>query len=125
MSRPGHIGDVQAEFHKLDRLAGWLDDGFVVPWLGLRFGLDALAGLLPVGGDLAMACPALYIVWKSHRLGAPRRLVVRMLGNVLIDIGIGAVPVLGDVADVFWRGNRRNVRLLRRYLDHAPSSMRP
>lgn len=105
------------QLRRLERLAEILDSGWTVPGLGLRVGLDSLVGLLPVGGDLAMTLPALYIVWRSRRMGAPWRLIGRMMVNVLFDLVIGSVPVAGDIADLFWKANQRNVRLLRRHLE--------
>jgi len=56
-------------------------------------------------------------VHEAWQLGAPRRVLTRMLANVALDGFIGAVPVAGDVFDVMWRANKRNVRLLREWLD--------
>jgi hypothetical protein len=36
-----------------------------------------------------------------------------MIGNVALDMVIGALPLVGDAADVFWRANTRNMRILR------------
>ena len=59
----------------------------------------------------------LFIVHETYQLGAPGHLIVRMLGNVALDGVLGAVPVVGDAFDVLWRANRRNVRLLREWLE--------
>jgi len=39
-----------------------------------------------------------------------------MAGNIALDACIGAVPLLGDVFDVAWKANIRNVALLERHL---------
>ncbi|ARQ00086.1 DUF4112 domain-containing protein [Pseudorhodoplanes sinuspersici] len=102
---------------RLDRLATLLDTAFVIPFTKIRFGVDGLFGLAPVVGDVVTTGLALYIVYEAHKLGAPRHVLARMIGNVALDGLIGAVPVAGDVFDVIWRANKRNVRILREHLD--------
>lgn len=98
---------------RLEALANLLDTAFIVPGTDIRFGLDALIGLIPGIGDAVTTIVSLYIVREARALGAPRYLIARMLANVAIDGVVGAVPFLGDAFDVMWRANRRNVGLLR------------
>ena len=86
--------------------------------VSVRFGLDALIGLFPVVGDIITTALSLFIVHEAYQLGAPGHVIARMLGNVALDGVFGAVPLVGDAFDVLWRANRRNVRLLREWLDH-------
>jgi hypothetical protein len=102
---------------RIDALATLLDTAFVVPGTQIRFGLDALIGLVPAIGDVITTLLALYIVREARELGAPRLLIMRMLGNVALDGLFGAVPLVGDAFDVVWRANRRNLKLLRDHLD--------
>jgi hypothetical protein len=102
---------------RIDRLASLLDTRFVIPFTKFRFGADSLIGLAPGVGDAITTALSLYIVYEAHRLGAPKTLLARMLGNVAIDGVFGIVPVAGDVFDVLWRANRRNVRILREHLE--------
>jgi hypothetical protein len=111
-----------AEIARLEALANLLDARFRVPVLGLRVGLDSIVGLVPGFGDIAMALPAAWIVWRAARLGAPPGALARMALNLGIDTGLGAVPILGDVIDVGFRANRRNVALLRHHLDRPPDA---
>jgi len=99
----------------LDRLATLLDTAFVIPGTNIRFGADALIGLAPGIGDSVTTALAAYIVYEAHRLGVSRRVLIRMIGNVAIDGIVGAVPVFGDLFDVAFRANRRNVRILREH----------
>ena len=85
--------------------------------LNLRFGLDAVLGLVPGIGDLLTTAMSLYIVHEARQLGAPLHLIIRMLANVALDGFVGAVPVVGDAFDVMWRSNRRNMRLLQEWLE--------
>jgi len=97
---------------RLDVLASLLDTAFIVPGTNIRFGVDALIGLVPGIGDVVTTLMSLYIVQEARALGAPRHLIARMLVNVALDGVVGAVPLLGDAFDVMWRANRRNVALL-------------
>src|ERR1051326_1992470 len=103
---------------RLDALATLLDTAFIIPGTNIRFGFDAMIGLVPGIGDAITTLISLYIVREARELGAPRLLVARMLANVAIDGVIGAVPFLGDAFDVMWRANRRNVALLRKHLEN-------
>jgi hypothetical protein len=102
---------------RLELLASLLDTALVVPGTNIRFGLDALIGLIPAIGDAITALVSLYIVHEARNLGAPRHLVLRMIGNIAVDTAVGAVPLFGDAFDVLWRSNRRNVALLRKWLE--------
>lgn len=102
---------------RLDQLATLLDTALVVPGTNIRFGLDTVIGLVPGIGDFITTATSLYIVHEAYQLGAPAHLIVRMLGNVALDGVVGAVPIAGDVLDVFWRSNRRNMALLRQHLE--------
>jgi hypothetical protein len=102
---------------RLDALANLLDIAFFVPGTNIRFGVDALIGLIPGIGDAITTALSLYIVHEARQLGAPRHLIARMLANVALDGVVGAVPFLGDAFDLMWRANRRNMALLRNHLD--------
>jgi len=114
---------------ELDRAAGvralarLLDSAVGIPGTKLRFGVDALIGLVPGLGDMAGAALSGYIVLASARLGAPTPVLVRMILNVAIDAVVGSVPLLGDLFDVGWRANTRNTTLLDRHLE-APGATR-
>jgi hypothetical protein len=112
---------------RLDALATLLDTAFVVPGTEIRFGLDALIGLVPGIGDAITTAISLYIVNEARALGAPRLLVARMIANVALDGVVGVVPLVGDAFDVAFRANRRNMALLRGHLDRTegPSRYRP
>jgi hypothetical protein len=101
---------------RLDALASLLDTAFVLPGTQVRFGLDALIGLVPGIGDAITMAMSLYIVHEARQLGAPGHVLLRMLANVAFDGVIGAVPLVGDAFDVMWRANRRNMALLQRWL---------
>ena len=49
---------------------------------------------------------------------------MRMAVNVAVDYLLGAVPLVGDVFDVYWKANQRNVSLLRQHLLTSPAQER-
>jgi Domain of unknown function (DUF4112) len=102
---------------RLEGLANFLDTAIVVPGTNIRVGFDALIGLVPAIGDVVTTITSLYIIYEARQLGAPRHLILRMLGNIAIDGFAGSIPLVGDVFDTFYRSNRRNMDLLRRHLD--------
>ena len=101
---------------RLERLAVILDSAIVVPGTNFRFGVDAVLGLFPGGGDVVGAALAGYIVYESWRLGVPAGGLARMVGNVLTDTVLGAVPVAGDLFDAVWKANLRNIDILRAHV---------
>jgi hypothetical protein len=104
---------------RIDALSVLLDTAFIIPGTNIRFGLDALIGLVPGIGDAVTTVMSLYIVNEARALGAPRLLIARMLANVALDGFVGAIPLVGDAFDVAFRANRRNMALLRDHLDGA------
>ncbi|MFN4272455.1 MAG: DUF4112 domain-containing protein [Aliihoeflea sp.] len=102
---------------RLDRLAWTLDSQFRIPGTRIRFGIDQVVSLVPVVGDAAAGLMAAYVVHQAARHGAPRALVIQMMINIGIDVTLGSVPVAGTVFDVFFKVSKRNVALLRRYLE--------
>lgn len=109
--------DTGKSLRRLSRLAGLLDDRYGIPGTNVRFGLDAIVGLVPGIGDLAGAALSGYIVLESRRLGVPKRLLLTMLKNIAVDAALGAVPIIGDLADIQWKANRKNVHLVIDHLD--------
>jgi hypothetical protein len=106
---------------RIEWLSTLLDTALVIPGTSIRFGLDALIGLVPGIGDIVSTALSLYIVGEARAIGAPRLLVARMLANVALDGVVGAVPVAGDLFDVAFRANRRTVALLLAHLDRQES----
>ena len=99
----------------IERTARLMDSAVRLPGIG-PVGLDAVLGLVPVAGDTISAVIAISLIGKSIRYGLPHDLIARMLANVLFDFLLGTIPVAGDVADMWFRANSRNVALLREYL---------
>lgn len=105
---------------QIDRLAWLMDSAVTLPLIG-PIGLDAILNLVPVVGDFAGAAVSLVLVARSLQYGPPAALVSKMLANVLTDFILGAIPVVGVLADVWFKANDRNARLLREFLESSPN----
>jgi hypothetical protein len=111
--------DAQRDLENVDRLARLLDTEF--EFAGIKFGLDAIIGLIPVLGDSISALIGLYPVYvaQQHKLSLLVR--ARMLFNLAIDWLIGLIPFLGDIFDVGFKANIRNAKILRNALEKRQS----
>lgn len=106
---------------RITLVAKLMDSAFLIPGLNRRIGLDAVLGLVPGVGDALSAVLASYIIWEARQLGLPRWKIARMVTNVAVDTAIGAIPLAGDVFDVFFKSNERNLRIIN---DHLGTSKR-
>lgn len=93
-----------------------------IPFTKIRFGVDFLVGLVPIAGDLVTGVLSLWLVKESVKFSLPKSIYFRMLTNVAIDMLIGSVPIVGDIFDLYYRANRRNLRLILRYLEKSEVS---
>lgn len=93
-----------------------LDEAFTVPGTGYRVGLDPVLGILPVAGDSVATALSFYPIVEAYRLGAPNKMLLKMLALVGIDATVGSIPVLGTVFDAFWKANKWNIEMLERHI---------
>ena len=108
----------------LRRLAHLLDNAIPMPIAGYRIGIDPILGLLPGGGDIVAGVLGAYIIVEAARMGLPRQVVGQMVGNIVFDSVVGIVPVLGDLFDVGWKANVRNIALLEKHLHLIQSNQK-
>lgn len=106
--------------NRLRRLSHLLDNAIPIPGTGYRVGIDPILGLLPGGGDTVAGALGAYIIVEAARMGLPRKVVGQMVGNIIFDSLVGIVPVLGDLFDVGWKANVRNIALLEKHLHLTP-----
>lgn len=100
-----------------------LERSFRIPGINMPVGLDALIGLVPVVGDMIATVFGAYIIWEARNLGLPRWKLLRMGANVAFDTAIGFIPLIGDAADLVFRSNTRNLRIIKKHLDkHHPET---
>lgn len=122
---PPTDGTLDEDLARVENLARLMDTAIRVPVLGVRIGLDGLLGLVPGVGDAATLLPAAYIIYTARKMGVPNDVLGRMIVNSGADVAIGTVPLLGDLFDIAFKSNRRNVDLLRRYVETQRAQLRP
>ena len=108
--------DALARLARLRRMARLLDSAVGIPGTRFRLGLDSLLGFVPGGGDVALGLVSLYIVNEARKMGLPQHKLLRMLGNVALDVAAGSVPVVGDLFDMAFKANLRNLAIIEEHL---------
>jgi uncharacterized protein DUF4112 len=108
-----------SSFQRLEKLAKLLDSALPIPATRFRIGLDGLLGFIPGIGDATGAAMSAYLIFEVARLGLPVTTQLRMAGNVVIETVIGAVPIVGDVFDIAWKANLKNLALVRGHVANA------
>ncbi|MBC6475099.1 MAG: DUF4112 domain-containing protein [Hormoscilla sp. GM102CHS1] len=112
----------QASIERLRTISRLLDNAISIPGTDYGVGIDPLLGLLPVGGDFMSSIFSAYMVVEAARLGLPRESLIRMVTNLILDTLAGTVPVLGDLFDVAWKANARNMELIESHMQWSGSS---
>ena len=108
---------------RIGRVTHLLDELIEVPGTSIKVGLDPVIGLIPVAGDALSALAGGWVILEASRFGLPRVVLARMVMNLALDLGIGAIPLLGDAYDLVFRSNSRNLDLFRKHaLDPAAST---
>ncbi len=120
---PAGATNADPDLARLDTLASWLDNRFRVPGTDIRFGLDAIIGLVPYVGDITGFVVSGFLMRTMIRRGAGPILMLRMMGNFVLDALVGIIPIAGDLFDFGFKANRRNVELLKKY--YADGKTRP
>jgi len=106
---------------RIERMEHLLESAVRIPGTSKRLGLDVILDVVPVGGSVVAAAMGAWLAWEARNLGVSKWTLARMGGNVGFDMLLGTVPVVGWIADYFFRSNSRNLRLLKRHLDkHHP-----
>ncbi|WP_374950656.1 DUF4112 domain-containing protein [Mucilaginibacter sp.] len=99
----------------VERIASVMDDKFRIPGTSFRFGLDPIMNLIPFAGDASgfvVSAALLYVMAKN---GVSRKVLILMTINICIDALLGAVPLLGQVTDFYFKANTRNILLLKEH----------
>lgn len=100
-------------FRLATMLAHILDDQF--SFFGFRFGIDPIIGILPISGDLVSFLVGLYILWVGFIHQLPGERLAQMFKNLTIDLVVGALPVIGDVGDVVFKANMKNLEMIKQH----------
>ena len=96
----------------LRKFAKLMDNAVRIPGLRKGVGLDAALGLIPGAGDVVSAGMSVWVISGALRHRVPLPKVMRMIWNVMADLMFGAVPLAGDVFDIFFAQNERNMKIL-------------
>lgn len=115
-------GDIEQSLTRLDWLAELMDDKFELPIVRTKVGLDPIIGLIPGSGDWLTWIVSVYIFWEAAKIGAPKGLLIRMAAITIVDLIAGYVPAVGDLFDVAWKANRKNVEMLKDYYGASTGS---
>lgn len=129
-SRPRPMGmtlpmgnDPAAIRQRIEAMEMVLERSFTIPGINRAVGLDSIVGLVPILGDVLTAAMGTYIVWEARNLGLPKWKLARMAANIAFDTALGAIPVAGDLFDLLYRSNSRNLKIVKKHLDkHHPST---
>lgn len=105
------------DLERLERMTSWLDDRFVIPGTGIRFGLDPVLGLIPGIGDTVSTAFTALLIGHAQRHGLPGSAKAKMLWNLALDWVVGSIPLVGDLFDIGFRANRRNFDIIKRHLE--------
>jgi hypothetical protein len=110
------------ELRWLDTTAQLLDNRFRIPGTNIRFGFDFLIGIIPYIGDVVSFAISGMLLIMMARKGASGMVLLKMIGNVWLDGMIGTIPLLGDIFDLRYRANVRNLNLLREHYGEGKHS---
>ena len=115
-SPPGLPPGQEPRLRRVRAVADFLDNSLKIPGVGYPIGWDAVIGMVPGVGDALTGTLAVWIIVQARALGVPKRKLVRMLANAGVDFAGGTLPGVGDLLDVAFKANRRNLRLIERHL---------
>lgn len=108
---------VPKEIEHAQRLVSLMDDQFKIPILNIRFGLDPIIGLVPWVGDAISFIISVLVIKALIQAGFPRKLIGKLVWNIVLDLLVGAIPFVGDVWDFFFKANRRNLKIARQHFE--------
>jgi hypothetical protein len=83
---------------------------------GIRFGLSGLIGFIPSLGDIIDALLSLYLILFAIKIRMPFYRILQMLWNILINLIIGAIPIIGDATYIIRRVNIKNLKIINQYI---------
>lgn len=123
---PADLRDVIMRKARTSRKISWsLDECIRIPYTGIRFGIDPLLGIFPYGGETVATIVGTVIIAEAGKKGLPVKTLIRMGGNMLINAGVGIIPVAGDLFSFWFKSNSRNYRLLNTYLESEHGAEEP
>jgi hypothetical protein len=113
----------QNNLKRVKSMSRIMDSQFEGPF-GIRFGVDAIIGLIPIFGDLFTSLFSAYIIFEAARAGCSPIVLIRMSMNIMLENIVGLLPVAGNIFDIFWRSNNKNVELFERSMNSPQKTAR-
>ena len=107
---------LEAKLMRLRQLSENQDESFTIPGTNIKFGIDALIGLVPGGGDFIGGLFSLYLLRTAIKMKLPKSAILSIMFNIIIDTTIGIVPVIGDIFDIFWKSNKRSMKIIEKHV---------
>ena len=107
---------LEEKLTRLRQLSENLDESFTIPGTNIKFGIDALIGLVPGGGDLIGSLFSLYLLRTAIKMKLPKSAILSIMFNIIIDTTIGIMPVIGDIFDIFWKSNKRSMKIIEKHV---------
>jgi hypothetical protein len=111
------------ELRIMDGISTIMDNAIPIPFTQKRFGLDALLGLVPNAGDILSLGISGLLILTILRHGVSFTVLLKMIGNIVLDAAVGSIPILGDIFDFSFKANRRNVALLKSHYEEGGKRM--
>ena len=108
--------------NRIRKIAKLLDTAIGIPGTKIRFGLDPILGLIPGGGDLIAAGISAYSIYLAASFGLEKAEIWKMVKNVAIETTFGAIPIVGDIFDAYFKANIRNLEILENHIAKTEST---
>ena len=104
------------KLRRIRKIAKLLDTAIGIPGTKFRIGLDPILGLIPGGGDLVGAAISAYMIYLATSFGLEKSKINQMIKNIALETTVGFVPIVGDLFDVYFKANIRNLDILEQHL---------
>jgi hypothetical protein len=104
------------KLRRIRKIAKLLDTAIGIPGTKFRIGLDPILGLIPGGGDLVGAIISAYMIYLATSFGLEKSKITQMIKNIALETTVGFVPIVGDIFDVYFKANIRNLDILEQHL---------
>jgi len=102
---------------RLQLLSQRLDESITLPGTKYKIGIDPIIGLIPGGGDVIGGILSMYIMHTGIKMGVQKTVIIKMFRNIALDFLIGWIPIIGDIFDIVWKSNQKNVKLIEKSLN--------
>jgi hypothetical protein len=120
---PQRVDCLAQRLRRIALITKLTDTAVTMPGTDVKIGLDAVVGAVPIAGDLVMGAVALVLINDARHLGVPKADLARMLRNTALDTAIGAIPFIGDLFDIVYRSNERNLLLIEKHVGRIDAAM--